>query len=213
MSHGAVMTSVMKQFGRPSGLVGDVAGWVMAHRPSNRERNWRTLELLDIRPQHRVLEIGFGPGVALAWAAERARHGHVAGIDHSERMLRMAARRNAAAIAAGRVELYLASVETMPVFVQRFDKAYAVNVHQFWSDAEAMLACIAAVLRPGATLALTVQPRQPGATAEDTRRAEKRLVQSLEAGGLREIRSEVFDLRPVPAVCVLGRTPADGGRR
>ena len=52
---------VMGQFGRPSGALGALAGVVMATRASNRRRNAWTVELLEVQPDHQVLEIGFGP--------------------------------------------------------------------------------------------------------------------------------------------------------
>jgi ubiquinone/menaquinone biosynthesis C-methylase UbiE len=71
----------------------------MAHRPSNRQRNSWVVSLLDLRPADRVLEINFGPGLAIAELARRAGDsGHVYGIDHSDVMLPQAARRNAAAM-------------------------------------------------------------------------------------------------------------------
>src|ERR1700753_1993782 len=81
----------------PRGAAGSVTGWVFAHRPSNRQRNRWVVSLLDVRPADQVLEIGFGPGVAVA-ALVRAGAAHVYGIDHSGVMLRQASRRNAAGI-------------------------------------------------------------------------------------------------------------------
>jgi hypothetical protein len=49
---------LIKQFGRPSGFVGRLAGWSMARRPSNRQRNQWTVDLLRLTPGDRVLEIG-----------------------------------------------------------------------------------------------------------------------------------------------------------
>ena len=54
--------AIVRQFGRPTGIVGRLVGLVMATRTSNRERNRRTIELLQIQPDDRVLEIGYGPG-------------------------------------------------------------------------------------------------------------------------------------------------------
>src|SRR6187551_3753374 len=62
----AVVTAIVGQFGHPRGAAGNVAGWVMAHRPSNRQRNRWVASLLDVQPTDRVLEIGFGPGLAIA---------------------------------------------------------------------------------------------------------------------------------------------------
>jgi len=51
---------ILSQFGRPSGALGALAGAVMAHRGSNQRRNAWTVQLLDIQPDDRVLEIGYG---------------------------------------------------------------------------------------------------------------------------------------------------------
>ena len=60
-----ILQTLIAQFGRPTGFWGNLAGMIMAYRPSNRQRNDWTIALLDIQPQDRVLEIGFGPGVAI----------------------------------------------------------------------------------------------------------------------------------------------------
>jgi SAM-dependent methyltransferase len=76
--------------------------------PPNRQRNRCVVSLLEVQPTDRVLEIGFGPGLAIAELSRRVgEEGHVYGIDPSEVMLQQATRRNAAAIAAGRVTLTL----------------------------------------------------------------------------------------------------------
>src|SRR5919109_227605 len=98
----ALIKALVRQFGDPRGAVGHLAGWVMAHRPSNRQRNRWVVSLLDVQPTDKVLEIGFGPGIAIAELAARATRGKVYGIDHSEVMVRQAGRRNAAAVRAGR---------------------------------------------------------------------------------------------------------------
>ena len=57
--------ATVRQFGRPTGFVGRLVGLVMATRVSNRERNRRTTELVEIQPGDRVLEIGYGRGLAI----------------------------------------------------------------------------------------------------------------------------------------------------
>ena len=61
-----ILETVVRQFHRPTGFAGRAAGWVMATRGSNRKRNVWAVGLLDVQPDDRVLEIGFGPGVAIA---------------------------------------------------------------------------------------------------------------------------------------------------
>lgn len=199
-----------RQFGRPSGLAGRLAGWIMARRPSNRERNRRTVELLGIGPEDSVLEIGFGPGVALEDVARRATRGRIVGIDHSPLMVAMASRRNAAAIADGRMTLRVAPAEPLPDLGGGFDKALAVNVAMFWSEPVATLRRIRAQLRPGGTLALTFQPRQRGATDEDARRRAETLAATMRDAGYAGVRVEMLPMAPVAAACVIGTAPPPG---
>src|SRR5919198_872052 len=107
----------------------------MAHRPSNRQRNSWAVSLLDVQPTDRVLEIGFGPGLAIAELSRRVGHtGHLYGIDHSEVMLRQATRRNAEAVRSGRVNLGLPWPEAFPPSGEPFEKILAVNVIGFWAE-------------------------------------------------------------------------------
>jgi ubiquinone/menaquinone biosynthesis C-methylase UbiE len=142
------MKAMVVQFRRPHGLGGRAAGWVMAHRGSNRARNKWAAGLLDVQPEDRVLEIGFGPGIAIEEMARRATRGAVVGLDHSDVMVRQATRRNAAAVRAGRVELGLGSAEDLPAFDDPFDRILAVNSLMFWDDPVAGLKELRGLLRP-----------------------------------------------------------------
>jgi ubiquinone/menaquinone biosynthesis C-methylase UbiE len=106
----------------------------MAHRPSNLERNEWAISLLNLQPSDRVLEIGFGPGVAIQKMNELVSDGLIWGIDHSEVMFRQASNRNERAISTGRVRLTLASVTQLPFFGDPFDKILDVNSFQFWDN-------------------------------------------------------------------------------
>jgi ubiquinone/menaquinone biosynthesis C-methylase UbiE len=179
----------------------------MARRASNRERNRRTVELLQIRASDRVLEIGFGPGLAIELAARVASHRKVVGVDHSEIMLRQASRRNAATIAADRVELHLASAEALPTFAEPFDKVMASNVHMFLEDPIAALKRWRAVTRPGGRIAITYQSRKQGATDADSAQGADRIATDLRAAGFVDVRIETLEMKPVNAACVLARRP------
>lgn len=201
--HGAIV----RQFGKPSGFLGTIAGLIMRVRPSNRERSMRTLALLDVRPEDHVLEVGFGPGLAVERAAELASSGKVVGIDHSKLMLRQARGRNAKAIAAGRVQLLLGSAERLPELPLRFDEVFAINVHQFWSEPVTVLRGLRRVMKPGGAIALTFQPRRRGATGDDARTGAERMATSLLDAGFENVRVEILDMKPVDAACVLGQAP------
>lgn len=198
---------LVAQFHRPHGLLGPLAGQIMARRGSNRARNLWTVDLLEIEPGDHVLELGFGPGLSIAAASRKASAGRVVGLDHSAAMLRMAVRRNRRAIRAGRVELLLASFETLPQLPERFDKILAVNSLHFSGQPDKLARWLVEGLRPGGTLATTFQSRRPGATDEEARRDGEQRAELFRAPGLEDVRVEVLRLQPVCAVCVLGRRP------
>ncbi|OLF18164.1 class I SAM-dependent methyltransferase [Actinophytocola xanthii] len=202
------LAAAVGQFGHPRGLPGRLAGWVMAHRGSNRRRNAWVVDLLDVRPTDHVLEVGFGPGLAVAEVARRATSGHVVGVDHSEVMVRRALRRNRAAARAGRVELVHTPVERLPGVDRPLDAVFAVNSVGFWPEPVARLRELRALLRPGGRVALASQPRCPGATRDTTSRAAQELVDLLTSAGFTGPRVETLELDP-PVACVLAVAPDD----
>src|ERR671931_393033 len=119
--------SAVRQFHDPTGPAGRAMGWMMGRRSSNVRRNRWAVELLAVEPTDRVLELGCGPGVAIAALATRATRGLVVGVDHSQVMIRQARRRNRAAIRAGRVRLIHTPVESLSTSDVPFDAALAVN--------------------------------------------------------------------------------------
>lgn len=195
--------AIQSQFMQPRGFAGWLVGWVMALRSSNRERNLWTVGLLGVEPTDRVLEIGFGPGIAIQELNRRATQGLVCGIDHSEVMVRQATKRNLDAVHAGRVDLRHGSVEHLPAFEEPFDKVLAVNNMGMWREPVERLKEIHNLMRPGGRIAIVSQPRCPGATAETTVAAGREIVTRLTEAGFTRIRSDTLELKP-PVVCVIG---------
>jgi SAM-dependent methyltransferase len=200
---------VIGQAHHPRGTAGRVTAWEMAHRPSNRQRNRWVVSLLGRQPGQ-VLEIGFGPGLAIAELA-RSGAGHVYGIDHSGVMLRQAARRNAAAIRAGRVTLIRASVDQLPPALDGpFDAILAVNSLAFWPAPAQRLAELRRRLAPGGRMAIASQPRCPGATADTSRRAAREIEDLLNDAGFTHLSTQILPLSP-PVACVLAASEETGG--
>jgi SAM-dependent methyltransferase len=175
----------------------------MALRSSNRLRNEWAVGLLDVQPTDRVLELGFGPGIAIRALARRATRGLVVGVDHSGLMVSQARRRNAAAVREGRVDLRLAGAESLPEFDAPFDKMLAVNSMGFWPEPIERLKKLRSLLREGGVIAIVRQPRVPTAASETAEGNAAELVGMLTEAGFGRMRTETLDLKP-PVVCVLG---------
>jgi ubiquinone/menaquinone biosynthesis C-methylase UbiE len=199
-----LMRSLAKQFGNPHGALGRVAGWVMGRRTSNVRRSRWAVELLDLQPGERLLEVGCGPGVAIAAASTRGNA--VVGVDRSAVMIGQARRRNNGAVRSGRVELVTAPVEDLPDFDEPFDKVLAVNTVGHWDDPLDGLTALRRVMRSGGRIAVVTQPRRAGATAADSLAAADTTAGLLGKAGFDEVRIETLELDP-PAVCALATNP------
>ncbi len=93
----------------------------------NRQAAAQAIELLDVRANDKVLEVGSGPGVGVQLLLECVIGGWVAGVDQSQEMVGQAAARNAAALRERTVDLRYGSVERLPFTEDAFDKALAIN--------------------------------------------------------------------------------------
>jgi ubiquinone/menaquinone biosynthesis C-methylase UbiE len=196
------MQSLKSQFGHPRGVLGWIIGLVMA--AENRERIHWVMQQLDIHPTDRVLEIGFGPGVAIQQAAAQAAQGYVAGVDLSPIMIRQARTRNFRAVQAGRVDLRRGSVMDLPFEADFFDLAFTINSLHHWPDGEAGLAEMRRVLKPGGTVAIIEQP--PSKITEEVliRERGEVILEAMSQVGFHEVRPVYASLKRGMVVCALG---------
>jgi ubiquinone/menaquinone biosynthesis C-methylase UbiE len=150
-------SSLLKRtFGEPRGLLGQLGGLILAHM--NRACATWAVNLLDIKPDDNVLEVGFGPGVGIQLLASQAFEGYVAGVDSSKEMVAQATARNKKVIEGGWVDLQHGSAESLPFADNTFDKALAINSMHLWPDAIAGLQEMRRVIRPGGKVALGFTP-------------------------------------------------------
>ena len=199
--------AIVGQFKKPRGYLGSIAGWIMANRRSNRERNHWTVDLLKVRSGDRVIEIGCGPGLALETCLLRAKRGQIVGLDHSQTMLDQARARNAKASQEGRLDLRLGSLDDLPATIGSFDKAYSVNVVQFFPDQVAAFRKIHSLLKSKSVVATTYMPRTKNPSRADAFNVAEEVKQNMEIAGFTNIRIEELPIEPVPAVCIIGEHP------
>jgi ubiquinone/menaquinone biosynthesis C-methylase UbiE len=156
-------TFIARQASRPTGLLGRALGAIMAME--TRALNDHVLLELSIAPGERILEIGFGHGRTLERAAKVHPEARFVGIDHSSDMVTALARRCAALVEGGRLELSAGDSRELPWPERSFDGVFAVHTIYFWREPERDLAEIRRVLRPGGRLVLAFRERIPEAEA------------------------------------------------
>src|SRR5687768_4642878 len=185
------------QYRRPSGLFGRWIGRKMLeqHLPEN---IW-TVEVLKPQPEDKILEIGFGPGIAIQQVAYYVTQGLVAGIDFSQTMVSVAKQHNAAAVRSGLVDLRYADVIQIPFANATFNKAYSIHSIYFWQQPLPALREIHRVLKVGGTLILTILPKEKWninhpemvvGTPECTPYSAKDLETLLQQAGFNQVRVE-----------------------
>lgn len=143
---------MLPQLGCPSGEIGVAVGNMLER--SNLAVIDASFDLLDLRSNERILEIGLGNGGHIASVLDQAPGLRFTGIDISPTMIAEARRHNASFVRDGHVWLEIADVMSLPFAPGSFDKAIAINTTYFWPDLVGGLKEIHRVLRAGGMLVI-----------------------------------------------------------
>ncbi len=194
---------LFSQFGLPHGVLAHPIGWVMAI--DNRQRNEWVVDQLPLRKDSRVLEIGFGPGVALAKLAKMVERGEIVGVDPSRAMLVQATRRNFRSIQEKRIRLVQGSVDDLPGDEKRFDVIFSVNTVGRHTELLEVIRRLHELLNPGGTVAIAEQPPyrlEDGALME----MRRGYLAAMTTAGYGDIQLFQKEMKPSPVVLVMGRS-------
>jgi ubiquinone/menaquinone biosynthesis C-methylase UbiE len=163
------------------------------------ERLAWAVEMLDVRPAERLLEVGCGTGVAAALVCERLDGGSITAIDRSATMIEAAMEKNRAHVESGRAVFRRAELRDADFGEGAFDRAFASNVNVFWRKPAREIEIVRRVLAPGGTLHLFYQPPSAGMIG----RMEEDLSRVLRDHGcaIREIRRD--ESPAVRSLCIV----------
>lgn len=169
--------------------------------PSERLR-W-AVDVLEVRPADRLLEVGCGHGVAVSLVSERLETGGITAIDRSSKMIEMATRRNREHVQSGRARLLACRLEDVDLGVERFDKIFAFNVARFWLQPVETFGALRPHVARGGAVYLFGDARHLG--PERAAELPEHLSDRVRAAGFSVERALYRELRPVPVACVIGR--------
>ena len=196
---------IVRQFAKPKGLPGILAGGIMARRSSNRLRNLGTVELMRLTADMHVLEFGCGPGLALLECARAVTSGKVVGVDHSDVMIRQSHARIAAAGLSDRVAFVEGGLEELSGWNAAFDRVFSLNVIQFLPDYDLYFRAVHGLLVPGGLSFTTYQPRLEKDAGAAVEKQSDAIVAAMTRQGF-----DAVDIHPIAAgetdaICVSGR--------
>ena len=151
---------LVSQVRKPGRWVGRPFLWLMnvSHSPLTK---WG-LEHVRIGKDFEILDVGCGGGATVSRLAAIASDGRVCGIDYADGSVAVSRRKNAALIAAGRVDIRKASVSQIPFGPGTFDLVTAIETHYYWPDLAASVREIRRVLKPGGTLMMLAESYRGG---------------------------------------------------
>lgn len=143
--------AVARQLSRPSGWFGRTVMTRLLNR-GNRQLIEATLAQLELEAGTRLLDVGFGGGLALELAHRRGVR-RLAGVDFSEAAVARL-RQRPGRLAGAELHVEVAAVEALPFDEPTFDAVVSTNTVYFWPDLTRSFAELRRVLRPGGRLAL-----------------------------------------------------------
>lgn len=171
---------------------------------TKKRMDW-TLSLLDIKPNDKVLEIGFGPGNCLYHVSQKLENGQLIGIDSLDTNFLQAEKFNAYEIEQGKMELKKGTVEIIKEYENYFDKIYTINSIQLWENTFDGLKIAYHALKAGGVMAITFQSFDNGTRDEDVISFGEMILAECKKAGFQDPTMETLKMKPVPAVCILAK--------
>jgi SAM-dependent methyltransferase len=89
---------------------------------------------VDIRRTYSAIDVGCGGGRTIQKVANLADQGRIYGVDYSKPAVAVSRALNRAGIEAGRVDIRLATVSSLPFEDCEFDLVTAVETHYYWPN-------------------------------------------------------------------------------
>ena len=160
---------------------------------------------MALSPNSRVLEIGCGPGLALAKCASVVSSGRVVGLDHSDVMIRQSRNRLKRQGVADRVTLIGGGIDRLADWPETFDCIFSLNVVQFQNDKLDFFQALHEALAPGGLCLTTYQPRLDADGSAAARRMIASIDDALRAVGFENVTEIEIIGGATPAICVSGQ--------
>jgi arsenite methyltransferase len=128
-----LLRTLSRQLGGPSGPLGSLVARML--NKGNGPEIAAAVRALDLTGHEEVADIGFGGGLGLELLLEQTRGGgRVHGIEPSQDMLKRATKAHRAQVAAGRLALYEARMEALPIADGALDGWISLNTVYFVED-------------------------------------------------------------------------------
>jgi ubiquinone/menaquinone biosynthesis C-methylase UbiE len=124
---------IARQFRQPSGFLGRIVSFIM--KKGNIYFYYKIVELLEIKQNDKILEIGYGHGLGINKILKEF-DCNITGVDFSNLMFDEASRRNKTFIENKKAELFFGNFLEVDLPTAYYDKVFCINVIYFWNQLE-----------------------------------------------------------------------------
>ena len=138
----------MSQFAKPTGFFGKILAKGMARGHKDFYKN--AVKAINPKKDDEYLEIGFGSGIFIKKYMSHV--SKIAGIDHSEDMVKLASDINRKLVKSGKAEFKQGYASSLPWADNKFTVVTAIEVFFFLNETEKTLKEIFRILKPGGRL-------------------------------------------------------------
>lgn len=140
---------IARQFKRPTGFFGNFSSRIMIK--GNRNKYATIIKDMDIQPDDKLLEIGYGPGIGIRMIADLCGSCTIHGIDFSKLMYKKAGNYNKSNIDKGKVQLQYGDYLNVSMSKNQYDKIFCLNVIYFWDELNKPLEITRSLLKTNGT--------------------------------------------------------------
>lgn len=151
------LKSIAQQLRQPTGELGKQVGLKM--NEGNAIMYRYAFDVLEMKPEWQVLEIGMGNGALVPEFFQRESSLNYVGCDFSETMVAEAKQINAELMASGKVDFVMSALHQLPFSNERFDLVFTVNTIYFWDSPDSELMEIKRVLKKEGKLVIVLRPK------------------------------------------------------
>ena len=183
-----LLRTLSRQLGGPTGPLGSLVARML--NKGNGPVIVAAIEALDLTGSEEVADIGFGGGLGLDQLLDKTRNGgRVHGVEPSPDMLKRACKAHRPQVAAGRLALHDAGMESLPIADGALDGWISLNTVYFVENLPTAFAELRRVLAPSGTGVLGIadpdwMAQQPFTKYTFTVRPVTDVVAALAAAGL-----------------------------
>lgn len=193
------------QLKTPSGFRGRIINRFM--NSVNKKMNVAAVTALQLQPNHKVIDVGFGGGIALDYMTQKVNNGMVVGLEMSKISLTQARHKYRNLIKKGRIKLVNGANVQMPFYDNQFDRVNSINTVYFLNALLDNFKEIYRILKPSGMAVIGFRPPEEMKKLSFTKKGfklygKKTIILYLKSVGFKEIQIMEMNDGHLGYVCV-----------